>query len=80
MATPIVYCDNKAAIDIAKNPKISDRSKHIDVHFHFVRENVEKSTFFIMPVATAENLADTCTKGLPGLPFKNFREKILGSN
>jgi transposase InsO family protein len=78
--TPIVYCDNKAAIDIAQNPKISDRSKHIDVHFHFVRENVEKGTFFIMPVATADNLADTCTKGLPGLPFKNFREKILGLN
>jgi transposase InsO family protein len=78
--TPIVYCDNKAAIDIANNPKISDRSKHIDVHFHFVRENVEQGTFFLMPVATAENLADTCTKGLPGFTFQNFRKQLLGSN
>ena len=78
-ATPILYCDNKAAIDIATNQKISDRSKHIDVHFHFVREQIENGTFFIMPVASADNLADICTKGLPSVPFKHLREKILGS-
>ena len=79
VTTPILLCDNKAAIDIASNPKISDRSKHIDVHFHFVREQIENGTFFIMPVASSDNLADICTKGLPSAPFKYLREKILGS-
>jgi hypothetical protein len=79
MKTPIIFCDNKAAIDIAVNRKISDRSKHIDVHFHFIREQIERSTLFLLPVASADNLSDICTKGLPGASFNMLRKKILGS-
>lgn len=78
--TPTLHRDNKAAIDIANNHRISDRSKHIDVHFHFVREHVEQGTFFLMPVASADNLADICTKGLPSTTFKDFRKIIMGLN
>jgi hypothetical protein len=78
--TPIIYCDNKAAIDIAVNQKISDRSKHIDVHFHFIREQIERNKLFLLPVASADNLSDICTKGLPGPTFSNLANKILGIN
>ena len=78
--TPIIYCDNKAAIDIAVNQKISDRSKHIDVHYHFIREQIERGTLFLLPVSSANNLSDICTKGLPGQTFKDLTRKILGIN
>ncbi|CAA7026579.1 unnamed protein product [Microthlaspi erraticum] len=38
----LVYCDNKSAIDISKNPVQHSRTKHIDIRHHFVRELVEE--------------------------------------
>lgn len=37
-----LHIDNKAAIDLAENPLIYKRTKHIDVRFHFTREKVDK--------------------------------------
>jgi hypothetical protein len=60
-----MFCDNKAAIDIAYNHKIGDLSKHLDIAYHLVRENVESARISFLQVKSAENLTDTCTKGLP---------------
>jgi hypothetical protein len=59
-----MFCNNKAAIDIAYNHKIGDRSKHIDVIYHLVHENVKSGRISLLQVESAENLADICTKGL----------------
>ncbi|CAA7049695.1 unnamed protein product [Microthlaspi erraticum] len=51
----LVYCDNKSAIDISKNPVQHSRTKHIDIRHHFVRELVEEKqvpmriSYFVMP-------------------------------
>ncbi|CAA7058249.1 unnamed protein product [Microthlaspi erraticum] len=42
----LVYCDNKSAIDISKNPVQHSRTKHIDIRHHFVRELVEEKQIF----------------------------------
>ena len=36
------YCDNKAAINISQNPVQHDRTKHVEVDRHFIKENIEK--------------------------------------
>jgi hypothetical protein len=64
-----MFCDNKATIDIAYNHKIGDRSKHIDITYHLVHENVESGRISLLQVESAENLADICTKGLPAGNF-----------
>ena len=61
----ILYTDNKAAIDLAHNPKLSEASKHIDISYHFTRERIEDNTLLLQHVSSAKNLADICTKGLP---------------
>jgi hypothetical protein len=38
VVAPILYIDNKSALALAKNPVLHDRSKHIDIRFHFIRD------------------------------------------
>src|SRR5258705_26660 len=65
-------CDNTATIAITENDKVNDRSKHIDVHYHKVREELAKGTFELLWVSTHDNLADICTKTLT----KPIHEKL----
>jgi hypothetical protein len=60
-----MLCDNKAAIDIDYNHTIGDRSTHIDIAYHLVRENGESGRISLLQVESAVNLADICTQGLP---------------
>ena len=42
-ATPMnLYCDNKAAIQIAQNAVQHDRTKHVEVDCHFIKENLDE--------------------------------------
>ena len=48
----ILYCDNTSAINISKNPVQDSRTKHIDIHHHFIRELVENKTIVLEHVET----------------------------
>jgi hypothetical protein len=72
-----LFCDNNAAIAIAYNHKIADRSKHIDIAYHLVRENVESGRISLLQVESAENLADICTKGLPQVTLRKLRTAFM---
>ena len=58
-------CDNTGTISITENDQVNDRTKHIDTHYHKVREEYRKGTFELIYVPTDQNLADICTKTLP---------------
>jgi hypothetical protein len=68
--------DNEPAKSLIKDNKISDRSKHIDVHFHFVRERFNNSEYQVRHVASKDNLADICTKALPRLTLELLSQQI----
>ncbi|KAI0996963.1 hypothetical protein K3495_g11220 [Podosphaera aphanis] len=70
--------DNNAAIELAHNPKINDATKHIDVAYHAIREIIEDGTMTLLHVLSAENLADICTKGLPGPRHIHLCTMIFG--
>jgi hypothetical protein len=72
-----MFCDNKASIDIAYNHQIGDRSKYIDIAYHFVHENVECGRISLLQIESADNLADICTKGLPLVTLPKLRTAIL---
>lgn len=44
-----LYCDNKAAISIANNPVQHDRTKHVEIDRHFIKEKLESGTVFTLP-------------------------------
>nr|GEX73302.1 hypothetical protein [Tanacetum cinerariifolium] len=60
-----IYCDSKSAIAISCNPVQHSRTKHIAVHYHFIKEHVEKGMIKLYFVKTDYQLADIFTKALP---------------
>jgi hypothetical protein len=68
--------DNQGAIAIAKNPVGHKRTKHIDIRYHFVREQTQKGVIEIQYLSTKEMLADMFTKPLPRGQFEYLRSKI----
>jgi transposase InsO family protein len=73
----ILATDNQAAIILAKDQRINARSKHIAIHYHFVRERYLNGEFEIEHVSSALNVADVCTKGLP-LPLLQDMKTMMG--
>nr|GFB43960.1 hypothetical protein [Tanacetum cinerariifolium] len=60
----LIMCDNKGAIDLCKNPVQYSRTKHIEIHHHFLRDNVQKGNISIEKVASKDNIADIFIKPL----------------
>nr|GEW55408.1 retrovirus-related Pol polyprotein from transposon TNT 1-94 [Tanacetum cinerariifolium] len=72
-----IYCDSKSAIAISCNPVQHSRTKHIAVHYHFIKEHVEKGTVELYFVKTDYQLTDLFTKALPVDRF-NYLVRRLG--
>lgn len=71
-----LYTDSKSAIELAKNPIFHSRTKHIDIQYHFIRENVSNSLINLVYMPTDLQLADPLTKPLDGNKFKRFLNEI----
>jgi transposase InsO family protein len=65
-----IFCDNQAAIKILKHPISSNRSKHIDVIYHFARERVARGEVAFTYIETEHMVADSLTKAVPLHKFK----------
>lgn len=71
-AVPILY-DNESAIRLASNPIFHGRTKHVEIHHHFVGEKVLNQEVELKGVHTSNQVADIFTKALARPKFENFR-------
>ena len=75
--TPVrIYEDNQSAICMSKNPQCHGRAKHINIKFHFVREQVNNEKIELVYCPTDLMKADMFTKNLNGPKFKELRSLI----
>ena len=71
-----LYCDNKSAISIAHNPVQYDRTKHIEIDRHFIKEKLDSGLICTPFVSIGHQLADVLTKGLCGNVFHKNISKL----
>ncbi|KAJ9555002.1 hypothetical protein OSB04_009616 [Centaurea solstitialis] len=68
----LVYCDNVSAVYLSTNPVQHQRTKHIEIDLHFVRDRVETGQVRVLHVPSTSQYADIFTKGLPSKLFLEF--------
>ncbi|KAK3013501.1 hypothetical protein RJ639_010094 [Escallonia herrerae] len=71
-----VFCDNQASINVAKNPVHHDRTKHVEIDRHFIREKIEGGIIQMVYTPSSHQTADILTKALPKGNFDNLNSKL----
>jgi hypothetical protein len=71
-ALVVIYCDNISSILLANNSVYHVRTKHIEVHYHFIKEKVLAKEINLIHVSTEDQVVDIFTKALGIDKFKKF--------
>lgn len=71
-----LWCDNIGAKYLSENPMFHARTKHIEIDFHFVREQVNVKQLDVRFISSADQVADGFTKPLPTRQLAQFRNNL----
>jgi hypothetical protein len=81
VVTPtIIYVDNKSAITMSENNSDHERTKHIDIKHHFIRDLVNDGSIALKWISTNEQLADVFTKTLTAPTYTLLRDKLMSDS
>jgi hypothetical protein len=70
--------DNQSAMAISKNDVHHNRTKHIDIRHHFIRDAIAAGTISFQYIPSPDQLADILTKGLGRIAFERIRAQLMG--
>ena len=73
----VLYEDNKACLDYSKNSTNHQRTKHISVRYHFIRDLITERVLQLKQIPSEENIADILTKPLDKRVFQFLRSKFM---
>ncbi len=72
----VIFEDNQSAICIGQNPQYHSKTKHIDIKYHFVRQQLSNKTIALQYCSTNDMIADVFTKSLSFDKFVRMRESL----
>ena len=72
----IIHYDNQSCIRLSKNPVFHDRSKHIEIRYHFIRDYVQRGVVELQYISTDEQMADIFAKSLGRGKHIHFRDNM----
>ena len=75
LETTVIQCDNQSCVKLSENLVFHDKSKHIEMRYHYLRDTVQKGAICLQYVPT-EQIADIFTKPLTAVKFVYFRDKL----
>nr|KYP42345.1 Copia protein [Cajanus cajan] len=75
-----LYCDNKSAMSIVHNPIQHDKTKHIKINRHFIKDNLDRGFVITTHVPTELQIADIFTKGFPQGRFQARSCRQVGND
>eukprot|EP00253_Pinus_taeda_P014672 PITA_14672 len=70
--TTVIFCNNQSGIRLSENPVFHDRSKHIDIRYHFIRDIVQRGAITLQHIGIDDQVADILTKPLGKVKFLNL--------
>ena len=72
----VVFCDNVSSVYMTQNPVHHQRTKHVEIDLHFVRDRVTTGEVKVLHVPSSSQFADIFNKGLPSPLFLDFRDSL----
>jgi hypothetical protein len=76
MRATLILCDNQSCIKMTKNPVFHDRSKHIEIRYHYIRDMVQRGALKLQCISMDEQVVDVLAKPLSRVKFDYFRDKL----
>ena len=70
----VIFCNNQSCVKLSENPVFHDRSKHINMKYHYIRDILQKGVVKLQYISTDEQVADIFTKPLARVKFVYFQE------
>jgi ATP sulfurylase len=68
----MILCDNQSCIKMTENHVFHDKSKHIEIRYHYIRDMVQRGAIKLQYVSMDEHVADVLTKPLSRVKFEHF--------
>jgi hypothetical protein len=76
MDPTIIHCENQSCVKLSENLVFHDRSKHIEIKYHYIKDMVQRKAVHVQYLPTHEQIADIFTKPLAKTKFEYFRERL----
>ena len=71
-----IHCDNQSCVNLSENLVFHDKSKHIEIKYHYIRDMVQIKIVQMKYLSTHEQIADIFTKTLSKTNFNYFCERL----
>jgi hypothetical protein len=68
----VILCDNQSCIKMIENPVFQDKSKHIEICYHYICDMVQRGALKLQYISTDEQVADVLTRPLSHVKFEYF--------